>query len=52
MEIKLNFTNAASVSSTSSDVLIIQVVDPSYFIDYDGNMLDSFIIATQIPRQI
>ena len=36
----------------SPDVLIIQVVDPSYFVDYDGHLLSSFIIATQIPRQI
>jgi hypothetical protein len=33
MEIQLNFTDAGSVSTISPDVLIIQVVDPSFFID-------------------
>ena len=39
MNIQLNFTDASSVSSVSPDVLIVQIVDPSFFIDYDGHLL-------------
>jgi hypothetical protein len=39
MEIQLNFTDASIISSISPDVLILQVVDPSFFVDYDGRPL-------------
>jgi hypothetical protein len=52
MNIQLNFTDASRVSSSEPDVIIILVTDPALFIDQDGRLLSSFILATQIPRQI
>lgn len=52
MNIQLNFTDASRVSSNEPDVIIVMVSDPAFFIDHDGRILSSFIIATQIPRQI
>lgn len=53
LEIQLTFENATSVSvGVSPEILVVQVVDPSFFADADGQNPVNFVIAQEIPRQI
>jgi len=52
MDIQLNFTDTTLISAFSPDVIILQLVDPSYFADEAGSVPTSIFMAQELPRQI